>query len=51
MKERRYHKTNTEGWEYIDTFLVVDRPFEPAKTIRKGSQNKQNKEENTEQES
>lgn len=51
MKERKYYKANTEGWEHIIPFLVVDIPFEPAKIRkRKNSQTEQNKEENAEQE-
>ena len=51
MKERKYYKANTEGWEHIIPFLVVDRPFAPAKIRkRKNSQPEQNKEENAEQE-
>ena len=40
---RKYIKvTFPDDWERIDTFLAVDRPFEPAKIIKRLGKNEKN---------
>ena len=48
FKMRKYIKvTFPDDWERIDTFLAVDRPFEPAKIRKRLGKNEENEIRNT----